>query len=78
MVGLHPAKLKDYHTILVDKFYEEKDNYDNFLNPETIKDLTKIDKQKVDVIRKLKKKSLWKPNRLNLSSLVKNMIASNR
>ena len=53
---------------------EEKNDYDNFLCPEAITSLKSVEKDRVNAIVKIKRKKIWKPNKLELSKVVKALI----
>lgn len=74
LLGLNPSRLQNYKEIKEEKKLMDEDNYANFLNPDVIKQLISHDKEKANLFKRLKKKKLWKPNRLELSKKVKNII----
>eukprot|EP00347_Sterkiella_histriomuscorum_P023603 403334026 len=74
LIGLADNKLQNINQIQDTKRTQEQDDYDNFLSPEIVQQLKSSDKQRVRAVIKNKKKTLWKPNRLELNRIVKNMI----
>lgn len=74
MIGVQDKKLQNINQIIENKRRQETDDYDNFLSPDIVMQLKSSDKNRVRAIVKNKKKSLWKPNRLELNRTVKNMI----